>query len=300
MRVMEEYARFVLDDQLLAFGCKEARHDLAECVRGFEETLRRTTSQSASGGLGLLIASRDIVGDVGQEVSTAAEMERKHTHEVAIAAGKRLSEALRSIEEYGKVLDSGFAARIEQLRYRGYELERRLALTVQARERFREVKLYVLLTESLCQRGWFETAQAALDGGADCIQLREKSLSDRELLDRARRLADLCRERGQMFIVNDRPDIAAASTASGVHVGQDDLPVVAVRRILPPGGVVGVSTHTPEQVEIAASQAPDCLAVGPMFPTQTKPQAHIATPELLKAARSLTSLPLVAIGGITL
>jgi thiamine-phosphate pyrophosphorylase len=136
-------------------------------------------------------------------------------------------------------------------------------------------------------------------GGADAIQLREKELSDSELLDRARKLAALCRDRGAMLIVNDRPDIAVAAGAHGVHVGQDDLPVAAVRRVVPPDFVVGASTHTVEQIRSAADQAPDYIAVGPMFDSATKPQPHIAGPATLAQARQITALPLVAIGGIT-
>jgi len=155
------------------------------------------------------------------------------------------------------------------------------------------------VTEELCRGDWFETARAALRGGADCLQLREKKLTDRELLERAKRLNALCREHEAMFIVNDRPDIAVASGAHGVHLGQEDLPVAAVRRIVPASCIVGVSTHTIEQVCAAADQAPDYIAVGPMFESPTKPQGHIAGPATLAAARAQTALPLVAIGGIT-
>ena len=112
---------------------------------------------------------------------------------------------------------------------------------------------------------------------------------------RARRLASLCHEHGSLLIVNDRPDIAAQAGADGVHVGQDDMPVPEVRRVLPPTALVGVSTHTIPQVQAAAADVPDYVAVGPMFDTATKPQSHIAGPKTLADARRETSLPLVAI-----
>ena len=284
LRVMEEFARFGMEDAGLTSAAKTLRHDLADSM---PPDLART-----------LVARRDIVGDVGCEVRTTSEYRRSEIADVVRAAGKRLSEALRSIEEYGKTIDAGYAAAVEQLRYRGYELERRLERSVDARARFGHVRLYVLLTESLSAGDWFATAEAALRGGADCLQLREKNLPDRTLLDRAKRLATLCREHGRLFIVNDRPDIAAAAGADGVHLGQDDLSVAEARRILPAHGLVGVSTHTIEQVEQAVAQTPDYVAVGPMFDTSTKPQDHIAGPATLAAARSFSSLPLVAIGGI--
>ena len=313
LRVMEEYARLGLDDAGLSAAIKETRHALGQAVSEFEQRAAlgpqdRATRKSTplnpplvrgEGDVrGSLLAHRDIVGDVGREVGTPAEYQRADALHVALTAGKRLSEALRAVEEYGKTIDPGFAAAIEKIRYRGYELERRLALTTSARQRFGHVRLYVILTESLCTGEWFAAAEAAIRGGADCLQLREKDLSDRELLDRAKRLGKLCRDNDTMFIVNDRADIAVLSGADGVHLGQDDLSVVAVRRIVPSGCLVGVSTHDVEEVEAAAGEAPDYIAVGPMFATATKPQDHVAGPRTLAAARRLTSSPLVAIGGI--
>lgn len=292
LRVMEEYARLGLDDALLSAEIKDARHRLAQAVSDFESR-NESTGES-------LIAARDILHDVGCNVDTPSERERHDDHHVVVAAGKRLSEALRTIEEYGKTLDATFATAIEKLRYRGYEIERRLALTIRAKERFRHVRLYVIVTEALCTGDWFAVAEVALRGGADCLQLREKELPDRELLERARKLAALCREHEALFVVNDRPDIAAASGAHGVHLGQDDLSVAAARRVLHASAIVGVSTHTLEQIATAAAETPDYIAVGPMFETVTKPQGHIAGLETLTAAAGHTSLPLVAIGGITL
>ena len=281
---MEEYARFVLDDALLVQEIKDLRHELR--------------SACESGEWAGVIRGRDITGDVGCEVEGDREYARSGTADVVLAAGKRLSEALRVIEEYGKTVDPVFARRIERLRYQGYEIERRLAIRIDARHRFEQVRLYVLLTEKLCHLDWLATARAALDGGADCLQLREKDLPDRELADRARRLVDLCRQRDVLLIINDRPDIAVAVGADGVHLGQDDLPIAVTRRIVGTTGLVGVSTHTIEQASAAADESPDYIAVGPMFASVTKPQDHIAGPETLAAARRMTSLPLVAIGGI--
>jgi len=309
LRVMEEYARFALEDQRLTQECKETRHALAEAVGRLGQALvshqeegreRTPLSPPLARGEGeaLVVRSRDIVGDVGREVGTASEYQRADAVQVAQTAAKRLSEALRAIEEYGKTIDPSFAATVEQIRYRGYELERRLTITVHARRRFGDVRLYVIITEAFCHVDWFATAEAALRGGADCLQLREKDLTDRELLDRAKRLSALCHAHGALFILNDRPDLAALSSADGVHLGQDDMPVSAARRIVPWSCLIGVSTHTEEQIDAAIRDVPDYIAVGPMFASPTKPQDHIAGPETLAAARRRTALPLVAIGGI--
>lgn len=285
LRVVEDFARFVLDDSTISGAFKIMRHELVEAV--------------PPDVTHALAVYRDAQHDVGRTLETESEYRRTAPLDVAIAATKRLAEALRSIEEYAKIVNANWARRVEELRYETYELEQRLTLTVRARERFGQVRLYVIITESLCANDWFDTARAVIDGGAQCLQLREKELDDRELLRRASQLSQLCRSRGVLFVMNDRPDIAIASHADGVHVGQDDLPVSVVRRMIPPSMLIGVSTHTIEQAQSAIAESPDYLAIGPMFESTTKPQKHIAGLNRLHAVREMTSLPIVAIGGIT-
>ncbi len=284
LRVMEDYARFVLDDPGGCAVLKQFRHELRECVRHIPA--------------GDLLVARDTPGDVGTTISTESERQRTDARDTCVAAAKRLCEALRTIEEYAKTFDGPLSAAVESLRYRAYDVEQRLMMRGSRSARFAKTRLYVLITESLCRRDWLETAAGAITGGADCIQLREKSLDDRELLDRARRLAALCRERDAVFIVNDRPDIAVLSGADGVHLGQTDMPLADARRILGPERLIGLSTHTPEQFREAVRQAPDYVAVGPMFASTTKPQEHVPGPSLLSLALAETSIPVVPVGGI--
>jgi thiamine-phosphate pyrophosphorylase len=211
----------------------------------------------------------------------------------------RLSEALRTLEEYSKLLDPAAAAHFKQLRYDAYTLHARLTRRLQPRPALARLRLYVLITAGLCYGDWLSVAESALAGGADALQLREKSLPDAELLRRAQTLAALCHRHDALFLLNDRPDIAVLSGADGVHVGQDDLPVAAARRILGPDLIIGKSTHTLEQALAAAAEGPDYIAVGPIFPTATKPHSHVAGPETLRQVAAHIKLPLVAIGGIT-
>jgi thiamine-phosphate pyrophosphorylase len=145
-----------------------------------------------------------------------------------------------------------------------------------------------------------ETVRAAIDGGAECVQLREKHLSDRELLGRATALTEVAHSRNALCIINDRPDIALAAGADGVHVGQDDLAVADVRRVAGGNLLVGKSTHSRQEVAAAAPERPDYLAIGPMFASHTKPetQALVSRDALIEAARSEFAGPIVAIGGI--
>lgn len=285
LRVIEDYARFVLDDADATERAKTCRHQLRELVE--------------AAGPNALLAARDIVGDVGREVKTAAELQRGSAEEVVRAAFARLSEAARVLGEYGKLVSQPAADVAERLRYQSYELEQRVVLRGSLRAKFRAVRLYVIVTEALCRADWLATAEAVIRGGAGCLQLREKDLPDTELLRRACQLRELTARRGALLFINDRPDIAKLARADGVHVGQDDLPVREARRIAGGNILVGKSTHTLEQFAAAAAEQPDYIAVGPMFPSPTKPQGHIAGPQTLAEAAKRTQIPLVGIGGIT-
>lgn len=282
LRVMEEAARFVLNDQPLTESLKQLRHDLAEqlaTVDGLE-------------------ANRDTPGDVGTGISTAGESDRKSIADVAIAAGKRLSEAMRAVEEYGKVIDIRFAGAIEQLRYRGYDLEQQLN-TALGSTCAKQWRVCVLVSEELCARGdWFAVARAVVEAGGDCIQLREKTLPAGELLDRAGRLVELCRPNGVTTIINDRPDVAMLAGADGVHLGQTDIPCAEVRKLVGRQLIIGISTSCLDQAERAHSDGADYCGVGPMFPTQTKQTPRIVGAEYLRQYIQWNKLLHMAIGGI--
>ena len=165
--------------------------------------------------------------------------------------------------------------------------------------RLAEAGLYVVLSEALCSGPWLDVAAAALEGGARCLQLREKALDDGELLRRARRLRQLTREHDALLIVNDRPDVARLAEADGVHLGLHDLPIADARRIAGGRLLIGRSTHTPQQLDAALTEQADYVAVGPMFSTATKPHEPVAGTELLAEAARRADVPIVAIGGIT-
>src|SRR5262245_3538622 len=171
LRVLEDYARFILNDETTSAQLKNLRHGLADATR--------TLVADA-------VLSRDTPGDVGTQIKTAPELSREDLSQVVTAAGKRLGEALRAIEEYLKTIEPKGASQIESLRYAFYDVEQRIALTLRpAACDFATVRLYVLITESFCKKPWLEAAEQAIIGGADCLQLREKNLESAELLKRA-------------------------------------------------------------------------------------------------------------------
>jgi len=136
--------------------------------------------------------------------------------------------------------------------------------------------------------------------GARLVQLRWPGASARELLAAALAIRPLARAAGALFLVNDRPDVARAAEAEGVHLGQDDLPVAAARRVLGAGRLIGVSTHDPGQARAAEAAGADYLGVGPVYATATKPDALAPRGlALVSAVRAAVRCPLVAIGGIT-
>jgi len=138
-----------------------------------------------------------------------------------------------------------------------------------------------------------------LAGGVDVVQLRDKSLDARPLLDRARLAARVCAAAGVPFILNDRPDLALEVGADGVHVGQDDAPPRLARRILGPGAVVGLSTHAPAEIDDAAGEPVDYLSTGPVSATPTKPGRPGTGLGYLRYAAAAVSLPWFVTGGVT-
>lgn len=137
-----------------------------------------------------------------------------------------------------------------------------------------------------------------VSAGVDIVQLREKEMDKAEVREAAAPILDACRSAGIPFIVNDYPDVAAELGADGVHVGQDDAPVPAARRAA--GGLVGLSTHSRQQVIAAEPVAPDYIAVGPVYETPTKPGRSSVGLELLSFAAQHAAVPWFAIGGIDL
>lgn len=162
--------------------------------------------------------------------------------------------------------------------------------------------LYVIVDPEHCGgRDPLAICEAALRGGAAALQLRAKALEDRALLALARAMRERCRAHGVPFWVNDRADIALLCTADGLHLGQDDLPLVDARS-LSPSLRLGLSTHSLAQARAAAAQAPSLIGFGPVFDTQTKsaPAPTQGIAQLTQVCRTFPSLDVVAIGGIRL
>jgi thiamine-phosphate pyrophosphorylase len=144
-----------------------------------------------------------------------------------------------------------------------------------------------------------EFVDACIRGGVDIVQLREKVLEARPLLSRARLVAEVCRDHGVPFILNDRPDLALECEADGVHVGQDDAPAALARRILGPDAIVGLSTHAPAEFDASHAEPVDYVSAGPVTPTPTKPGRPGTGPGYLGYTAARATRPVFVTGGVT-
>lgn len=173
-------------------------------------------------------------------------------------------------------------------------MNRELLLT-----RFTDADLYVVITESFCGgRSALETLAHCMTAGVKLVQMREKHLGDRELLELARAYRDATREAGVLFIVDDRVDIALAAQADGVHLGQGDMPVADARRIAP-YMLIGASSHSVEEALAAQDAGADYVNIGPVFETQTKEvSAGAVGPHLIADIAPHLHIPFTCMGGI--
>jgi thiamine-phosphate pyrophosphorylase len=162
------------------------------------------------------------------------------------------------------------------------------------RERLRGSRLYLVIEARAAE----SVVPAALEGGVDMVQLRDKDAPDDELVAAGRPLGELCRARGALFLVNDRPDLALACGADGVHVGQDDEPVDAVREAVGGELLIGLSTHSAEQFDAGLESGADYLSVGPVHETPTKAGRPAVGLDLVRHAAARAGKPFFAIGGI--
>jgi len=286
LRVIEDWVRFALDDRHLTRLCKQMRHDLAAALAPVDRGHR--------------LASRDTLADVGTELTTAREMERPTADQLLTANFQRVQEALRSLEEHAKLLGlPQAAAACEGLRYRSYTLERAVATTRSALERLGHARLYVLVDGQSSPAEAADRASLLASAGVHVLQLRDKRLTNSELIERASAMRQVLAGSQTLLIINDRPEVALAAAADGVHLGQEDGPVKAARAILGPAALIGVSTHAIEQAHHAVLEGANYLGVGPTFRSRTKSFEQFPGLDYVRQVAAEIALPAFAIGGIT-
>ena len=292
LRTLEEFARFVLDDAGKTEQLKSLRHSLVQSLSGIDREH--------------LLSARDTSGDVGTEISVTSEVHRTGLASVIAAASSRVTQSLRVLEEYSKPIDPRASQQIEQIRYRCYTVCAELETAshrVSRLQRLADAQLYVLIDAGSSDEDFANSVKTLSTAGVDILQLRDAQQDDRTLYRRACIGVEITSNFDTLFIVNDRADIAIASRADGVHIGQEELPPKAAREIVGTARLVGVSTHDLHQVHTAIADGADYIGCGPVFPGNTKAFDEFAGAEFLKATHDEPkerSLPAFAIGGINI
>lgn len=289
LRVLEDFTRFYREDRTLTEMFRNIRHEVRKNLHCLEEKM---------------LAARCAARDPGLELSTGSALDQKTDHHQLIAANfRRAEEGVRVIEEaLHRLAMEETAKKYERLRFCLYDLERMVFFQAEKKKAlaFLENSFYGITAEEYSLgRSNPEVVAEMLAAGIRIIQYREKEKNLREKYAEAKVLRRMTRESGALFLVNDNIDLALTVEADGVHIGQDDLPLPEVRKLLGFRMIVGISTHSPQQARRAVEEGADYIGVGPLFPTATK--KDVCPPVglgYLDFAVKEIPLPLVAIGGI--
>jgi thiamine-phosphate pyrophosphorylase len=289
LHLLEELARLVLDDANLTRKLKTIRHGILKGDLSFNQQL---------------IQSRNSESDVGVGIEALGEEKHRELPIMVVANARRVQEALRILEELAKIPDITpklDAEKFKQARFSLYTIEQELLSKLARQDKTRNLTgLYAIIdSQALGGRDHLEVASQLIRGGAKVIQLRDKLSSKDKLLPIAQQLKKLCSGSGVLFIMNDYLDLALATGADGLHLGQEDLPIVVARRLLPIDVILGVSVTTVKQAKAAEADGADYIALGSIYPTSSKEKPKVVGLERLRQVRRAVSLPLVAIGGIS-
>ncbi|MCC6575050.1 MAG: thiamine phosphate synthase [Planctomycetes bacterium] len=285
LRTAEDYARYILKDQVSQRSLKQLRRSLREVVNALGEASNR------------LLHARDVEADVG--VDDRADAPREDMRSIAKAGLKRTEEALRVIEEFAQLVNPKASASAAAMRYAVYIAEQQLLAGGPLRAKLAEQPVLVIFTREMCLLPWREMLGVLLTAGASAFQLREKRLTLREFCRYAAEFVEVARGRGAITTVNDRVDVAFAARADGVHLGRDDFPIAEARRMLGHGAIIGASAHNLKDAQAAIEEGADYIGVGAMYETSTKDDVEkVVGPALLEQVLPEVSVPAFAIGGI--
>ncbi|KGG12016.1 MULTISPECIES: thiamine phosphate synthase [Prochlorococcus] len=280
LRVIEDWCRYVLQNQALVITIKDFRQQLGLAHKNIYKRARST------------------VADQGLGLTHSAQQSRTKPIQVVIANCARVQEALRVVEEFSRHTDSQLSIIASQIRYKVYDLEiniLKVSAVSKLRQQLNSCKL-CLITRPHSKL--LETVSTALDAGVSMVQYRCKEGDDIEKLSLGKSLALICKKYESLFIVNDRIDIALALNADGIHLGQRDLPVIEARRILGSEKLIGLSTSTFEEAKQAELSGCDYIGIGPVYETNSKQGAKAIGLNYLSEIKDTISLPFFAIGGI--
>jgi thiamine-phosphate pyrophosphorylase len=283
LRTIEDIARVVYEDRTCAAMLKSLRHSLGDMAARLPRLER--------------LAARSTHSDAGTQLTHPSESGRQDWSSLVTAACERVTQSLRVIEEASKIGFSELALEIKQLRYRAYDelaaVETKLNGTSSG---FRALPLYLLIDCSQPIDSFGATIDELGQGGVDIFQIRDKKADEVLLLKYARVAIE--KVGASRVVINDRVDVALASGAGTVHIGQEDLPLEIVRRLTRGRLRIGVSTHDIQQARDAQIGGADYIGCGPTFRSSTKQFDQFAGVDFLKQVSAEIEIPAYAIGGI--
>ena len=297
LRVIEEIARFILDNKKLQNKIKGIRHRFLQLGKDTFAAL------PASNRIHAVADKRDSENDVGGESVTSHEVKRQNIYSIIQSNISRAAESARVFEEFSKLESSKLPALWKKIRFEIYSFEKELISSFvrnEMKSRLHKIGLYCVIDAAfIAGRNIEKIAKEMIKGGTKIIQYRDKSSMDRDFVGNSRKLQRICYDSDVIFIINDRVDVAYIVNADGVHLGQDDMPVSEARKILGQEKIIGKSCENRRQLIEAIKENIDYIGLSGIFKTDTKKEQAVAGVELIKTARHISgSVPLIAIGGI--
>ncbi len=280
LRVIEDWSRFGLNNKAFVIILKDWRQQLG---REHHEFYKKARSTSTDRGAGL---------------KHPAQSTRVHPKEIVAANFARVQEALRVLEEFTRITHPELSRISADIRYKVYDLEIDILKASN-----HKIRLKILNNCNLClitrpHPQLLKTVSLALKAGVRMVQFRCKEGTDLENIRLAKDIASSCKSHNSLFIINDRIDIAIASNADGIHLGQEDIPIKIARELVGPEKIIGLSTHSVKQIESAEKEPCDYLGVGPIYKSHSKPNEKSIGTDFIKKVANQINIPWFAIGGI--
>lgn len=280
LRVLEDLSRFYYGREKVTKSIKLLRHRVRKTYVSDE-----------------LLRARDSINDIGLGVSRECNVDTKDNIDDLINANfKRVQEALRTVEEVLKVLGNNQESKsFEEMRFLSYAIEK----VYRKRDFFFHSDIYAITGEEFSSgRNTVEVAKELLDAEVKIIQYREKKKEKKVKYEECKAIKEMCEKANAIFIVNDDIDIAASINAHGVHIGQEDMPIEEVKKLVP-NSIIGVSTHNRDQALKAVKDGADYIGVGPIYATKSKVNVEKSEGlDYLKWVSENIPIDYVAIGGI--
>ncbi len=280
LRVIEDWCRFVLKNKSLVIQIKNWRQQLG------------------ANHLDIYKDARSVSSDQGTGLGHPNQNKRLEASQIVAANFARVQEALRVLEEFARPNHQELSTLASKIRYEIYQLELIVLKASNQNQRLQKLIACKLCLITKPHKELIKTVESALKAGVTMVQFRLKEGSDLAFIEQAKELSYICKQYKSLFIINDRIDIAIASEADGVHLGQNDLPIEIARKVIGSEKIIGLSTHSLEEAKIAANKNCDYLGIGPIFKTNSKPSKDFIGTEVLKKLSIQIKIPWFAIGGI--